>query len=292
MNTNSTVQTTTVQYKISCFHNRKKKIQCMILSIFLGMFILIGIIVPVIIVGKFSEITVQSTFMTTRTMELSTTKQTSTTRGIITPQPTTTKPTILSTTTPKRVLIPLYTVNGSIMGIYNTTIGGNSLPSTPGFETGQYPPKLKPHNVCDGDISTKYQNFGHCSVTFMNGTCGSGTGLYFELERSTMIVTALRICVDKKRPPREPKTVSLEGSNLSRGALTFGTSWTLLYNGATGFTSDYLRDECGPLQSFSNSVPYKSYRFLVSSTNINTDSTEYSDLELYEDELLHTNGSS
>ncbi|CAF1619921.1 unnamed protein product, partial [Adineta ricciae] len=45
--------------------------------------------------------------------------------------------------------LPLVSVNGTVSGVYNTTIGGNSTASTSGYGMGQYPATEKPSYACD-----------------------------------------------------------------------------------------------------------------------------------------------
>jgi len=111
--------------------------------------------------------------------------------------------------------------------------------------------------------------------------CGLNTGFYLELLQGQVLVTALQVCTANDFPERDPLTVTLEGSNQSGTALTVGTSWSLIYSGNTGLPSNPGRGICGTVQSFNNSIQYKSYRFLVSGKRDMSNSVQYSELQLF-----------
>ncbi|CAF1159884.1 unnamed protein product [Adineta steineri] len=178
------------------------------------------------------------------------------------------------------VPILLTAVNGSIEGIYSTNIGGPSYLGSPPFSSG-IQQGAEAYRACDGDISTKYRNFGSCFQEVLATNCGLNTGFYLELQRGLTLVTGLRVCTADFPSEYDPFVVSLEGSNLSRDNLTHGTSWTLIYNGASGLHTDPGRKSCGPIQFFNNTIQYKSYRFLVSHKRGIADSVQYSEVKLY-----------
>ena len=168
------------------------------------------------------------------------------------------------------------------MGIYNTTIGGNSLPATAGTGVGQYVRRHPPGNVFDNNRNTKYQSFGWCSLSSSNVSgCGHNTGLYFELASGATLIVGLRICEGMNARQRNPQLVSLEGSNQSGIDLTLGASWTLIYQGSAELDNIPSNEDCGRIITFTNTVRYSSYRFLVLETVSDVDSTEYSEVQLY-----------
>jgi hypothetical protein len=111
--------------------------------------------------------------------------------------------------------------------------------------------------------------------------CGLNTGLYLKLSQDPVLVTGLQVCTANDFPERDPLTVTLEGSNESGTALTVGTSWYLIYNGTTGLQSNPGRGICGTVQSFNNSIQFKSYRFLVSGKRAMSNCVQYSELQLF-----------
>lgn len=159
---------------------------------------------------------------------------------------------------------------------YNSTIA-----SAYANGAGQYHFDESPNNACDGNIATKYVNFGLCAGDTHVCGCGSQTGLYFELKRGTSLVTGLQICTGDDYPGRDPILVTLEGSNRSGTDLLVGSSWSLIYLGDSGLKSDPGRQRCGTIQIFPNSNSYKSYRFLILSVRQVLSCAQYSELQLY-----------
>ncbi|CAF0948289.1 unnamed protein product [Adineta steineri] len=177
--------------------------------------------------------------------------------------------------------LPLVSINGTIIGIYKTTVGTNSTTATPGNYIGQYIPTESPYNACDNNTGTKYLSFGTCGETTIDSICGLNTGLYLELQRGLSLIIGLQMCTGNDYPERDPFIVSLEGSNLSGTVLNLGTSWTLIYNGPSGLQTDPGRSTCGRFQSINNTIQYKSYRFLVSAKRSISNSVQYSEIQLH-----------
>ncbi|UJR16596.1 hypothetical protein I4U23_003496 [Adineta vaga] len=268
---------------------------CLLVGMTLSIAILL---VPILVIQ--SKYTITSTLATTTTEIISTsttslstsssstttlstsTTSFSTTATTITSSTTTTTitTTSLSTTTTKAQLT-LTSINGLIYGIFNTSIGGNSVASTSGFNIGSYPPVESPNNACDDNTTTKYLNFGSCSEIQFLDTCGLNTGFYLELLQGHVLVTGFRICTADDYPERDPLIISLEGSNQSGIALTLGSSWSLIYSGNSGLLSNPGRGICGLVQWFNNSIQYRSYRFLVSSKRGTSNSVQYADVQLF-----------
>ncbi|CAF1641331.1 unnamed protein product [Adineta ricciae] len=206
---------------------------------------------------------------------------TTTTSAATTSSTTETTSTSTSTTTPPIGRIPLAAVNGTIGAVYNTSVGGDSTASTSGYGIGQYPPGQSPEAAWDNDTSTKYLNFGSCTISDNNNQCGLNTGVYFELQRGSTVVRALQMYTGSDHSERDPLIVTLEGSNQSGSNLTLGSSWTLIYNGNSGLQNDPGRMGGGSIQQINNTISYRSYRFLVSGKRSASDSVQYSELVLY-----------
>jgi hypothetical protein len=111
--------------------------------------------------------------------------------------------------------------------------------------------------------------------------CGLNTGFYVKLKRGVSLVTGLQICTGNDFPERDPLTVSLEGINQTGRDLTLGWSWTLICKGDSGLQSDPGRRNCGIVQLFSNSIQYKSYRFLASLKRSLVNGIQYSEVKLF-----------
>ncbi|CAF1062948.1 unnamed protein product [Adineta ricciae] len=185
------------------------------------------------------------------------------------------------TTTGMASQLPLVSADGTIRGVYNTTVGASSTGSTAGTGVGQYAASDPPANACDNDTSTKYLNLGSCNQTDNSSLCGLNTGLYLELQRGSSLVTGIQSCTANDSLESDPLIVSLEGSNLSGTNLTLGISWSLIYNGTSGLGTDPGRSSCGSIQSINNSVQYKSYRFLVFGKRSMSNSVQYSEVRLF-----------
>ncbi|CAF1277908.1 unnamed protein product [Adineta steineri] len=190
--------------------------------------------------------------------------------------------TTTTTTTKESGLISLDYIYGFVYGVYNASISQNSQELRYGDGFGGSPIDQTAVRACDGDISTKYLTFGECNRGEIRLDCGLNTGFYMILKRGASLVTGLQICTADDYPQRDPLKVSLEGSNQSVLNLTLGSSWTLIYNGDSGLNTDPGRQTCGMIQRFNNIIPYKSYRFLVSSKRGLENSVQYSELKLFE----------
>lgn len=135
--------------------------------------------------------------------------------------------------------------------------------------------------VFDGTSTTKYTAFGSCiSGGTPSTSCGINTGFYLTLQRGLSLLQGFRIRTANSLPERDPLTITIEGSNQPSTALTLGSSWTSIYNGVTGLSTDPGRGTWGPYQFFSNSLSYSSYRILITSKRGSTDAVQYADIDL------------
>ena len=88
--------------------------------------------------------------------------------------------------------------------------------------------------------------------------------------------------------PRDPLTITLEGSNVTAVALTLGSSWTLLYSGDTGLTPlNVTHLAWGDMQNFTNTLSFTAYRMIVTSQRGVDRCTQFSEMHLYK--ILSTN---
>jgi hypothetical protein len=140
-----------------------------------------------------------------------------------------------------------------IRGIHNTKITLNSHRSMPG---NHYPLDEKPSNAIDGNVQTKYLNFGHDQT-------GLHSGFYVSPQKGGSILTAIQFTTGNDFPGRDPIAFSLEGSNNGREELKNGSSWNLICTGLTGLTSDPGRGRPGAVVCISNTTIYTSYRLLI-----------------------------
>ena len=75
--------------------------------------------------------------------------------------------------------------------------------------------------------------------------CGTNTGFYITFKNGPFLLRAFRIRPGHYNEARDPSTITIEGSNLADTFLTLGSSWTLIYNGSTGLTTDPGRKMLG-----------------------------------------------
>ena len=173
----------------------------------------------------------------------------------------------------------LTSTSETVYGIWNPTAGGNSIPATVGWGAGNSPPGEEARNMLDSNSSTKYLNFGSCSLTATPSLdCGLNTGVYFTLSRGASVLRSLRFRTANDAPERDPLMVTVEGSNQT-SALTQGSSWTLIYNGSTGLYTNPGRFQLGITQYINNFISYESYRLLVVSIRNPAIATQYAEVE-------------
>ena len=175
-------------------------------------------------------------------------------------------------------------MNDTVVGLWKTTAGGNSTLAAPGWSVGNYVAAEPPMNAFDNNCSTKYTSFGICNISTNPGTptCGIQTGFFVTLRRGPTTMKAFRFCAGNDNPPRDPLTMTLEGSNQTGSALLLGSSWSLIYGGSTGLDTDPGRFNCGITQTFSsNIVAYSSYRILLVSKRASDFTLQYSEVQLF-----------
>lgn len=171
----------------------------------------------------------------------------------------------------------------TVYGIWNTSVGQDSCPASPGSSMSTYVASDSPVQVFDGNENTKYAAYGTCSSAFYDDAiaCGEGTGLYISLLRGISLLVAFRISTATTYSERDPITITIEGSNELTRVLTLGSSWNLLYNGSSGLDIDPGGGEFGVTQELlNNSIFYSSYRILVTSKRDYGNYVHYSELEL------------
>ena len=160
--------------------------------------------------------------------------------------------------------------------------GGNSQASSAGLSIGDYYPGEEPDNILDGNITTKYTNYGRCNFTYTTtpADCGPNTGFYLTLQNGPTALSAIRICTATSLSTRDPMTMTVEGSNQTGSALTLGSSWTLIYNGSTGIQLSTGRGVYGSTQIVSNTIVYASYRMLILTTRNISSAVQYAEVDL------------
>ncbi len=184
----------------------------------------------------------------------------------------------IGTTTTLGPLLPITHADDLIFGLYNTTAGG----STGGFAGRFSTVSEEPPMAIDGLLTTKYLNYGNNGsngVTIVQP--GINTGFYVTPNISTAsIACALLFATGNDAPNRDPLTVTLEGTNSL--AFNSSSSWTLIYNGPTGIDPLIApnRSTYCTMQNFSNTIPFQSYRLLITSQRGNDDSVQYAESQI------------
>ena len=163
----------------------------------------------------------------------------------------------------------------AIVGLYNTTAGAST-----GATNGRYSGANEtPPYAIDGLTGTKYLNFGGSGDFYKTvPNAGVGTGFYVTPNISDIsIATGLRFATANDAAGRDPLSVTLEGTNSTN--LDLGSSWTLIYSGPTGInpTADPGRMIFAPQQNFSNRIPFRSYRLLITAQRANEWAVQYAE---------------
>ena len=174
--------------------------------------------------------------------------------------------------------------NDSVMGIWDTTAGSSSSPSSIGVSSGQYLLGQGPQLAFDRSVATEYVNYGDCSSLwgFSSTECGQNTGLYILLGRGASILLGFRYRTADNNAELDPISVTIEGSNNTAYALPSGSSWTLIYSGTSGLDQDPGRSSAGEMQWLSsNSFSYSSYRLLVLGKRGVGNVVQYAEIELF-----------
>jgi hypothetical protein len=176
---------------------------------------------------------------------------------------------------------PFVTAAGDpIGGFYQATVGGGDLPSSVGTNSGQYPSTQGPANAVDGNSATKYLDFGNGNSTVSSPSKGVGTGFIVTPAVGPSVVTGIQVVTGDDNSPRDPLTVSVEGTNATSN-LDSGAAWTLIAeNVDLGIGTDPGRKTYGPQVRFANTTSYRGYRVIVESQRGSANSVQYSELNL------------
>lgn len=148
----------------------------------------------------------------------------------------------------------------AIVGVAATLGSATSNASTVGTVAGanNYPAAESPASAIDNSNGpgSKYLNFAKTGVGFIVTSPAHGP---------QTVVTGLHFFTANDAPERDPLTVTIEGTNSANATTTLNSTWTAIYNGVTGLSTDPGRNSAGPAVSFSNTLAFSSYRVLVSS---------------------------
>ena len=173
-------------------------------------------------------------------------------------------------------------LNDPTIAICNATAGGTSLNVNVGTGVCCYPVGQGSAASIDFE-NTTYMNYGTVGLFGTPSvSAGIGTGLHTTPQAGPTIIQSIQFQTGNETASRDPLTVTLEGSNHTGTSLYSGPSWTLLYAGVTGLLPlNNSRLTWGELQNFSNTIPFTSYRIIVTSKRDADVGTEYAEMHLY-----------
>ncbi|CAF1659841.1 unnamed protein product [Adineta ricciae] len=186
-----------------------------------------------------------------------------------------------STTTNERPIVFLTRSSDRIVALYNTTAGQDTHGSNGIYLVSNEGPT----NAIDGNLATKYFNFGNavCYPCYVPEP-GVGTGFFVTPSISNAtIARSILFATANDFAHRDPLTVTLEGSNATTNVtLHLGSSWTLIYNGSTGIdcSKDPGRSRYVTQQNFPNTKIFASYRLLITSQRSLSDGVQYSEAQI------------
>ncbi|CAF0754973.1 unnamed protein product [Adineta steineri] len=171
----------------------------------------------------------------------------------------------------------LISVCNAAVGRDATTVGiGNGICQSP---TGQ-----TVSTVVDGNLTTKYLNFGFGDHNSYSSLKGVGTGFVIIPQSGNVsVLQAFQFGTGGDNPTRDPITITIEGSQSSNSTyLLLGSAWSLIYYGWTGINlnNDPGRTVYGDLQTISQASAYRAYRILIASQRGSDDCVQYSEVRL------------
>lgn len=169
--------------------------------------------------------------------------------------------------------VSLYT-GGSATGLNVMTTASAILGiDQPGFSSS-YPGGESPALAFDGNVNTKYLNFGK-----------ENAGLIIQPAGAPEVINFIELWTANDAEDRDPVNYAIYGSNdaLASADNGFGDgeNWTLINSGTLNLPSD--RNASGGVQYFANSTAYSLYKFQVLSVkNTGTaNSFQFSEIQLY-----------
>lgn len=170
-----------------------------------------------------------------------------------------------------------------IVGVAATAGSSSSAFSTVGGGFNQYPAGEAPPNAIDRDVGTKYLNFG-----------GRGTGFIVNPSLQPNpppnpqrnILNSFRFFTGNDAPERDPRTVTIEGTNTPNATTTTTASWAVLYSGQAGLNTDPGRTSAGDFVTFVAGEGFDSYRVLVTDLRGATSLVQFAEIQLVYDPAI------
>ena len=109
------------------------------------------------------------------------------------------------------------------------------------------------------------------------------TGLYWTTisPYSSILVTAFRLAAATSLYPRDPLTITIEGSNVTYTNLHLGSSWHLIYTGSSGLGNATTPGTWGALKQVTNTNRYCSFRVLATSKRGSDVAVQFFEIQLH-----------
>ncbi len=171
--------------------------------------------------------------------------------------------------------IPLLAPGQPIVGVAATPGSSTSAIATVGTAAGQnnYPAAEAPDLGIDDNVLTKYLNFAEVD-----------TGFIVTVPSDLLALASFRFSTANDAIERDPITITIEGTTAADPtAAADDASWTLLYNGPSGLSTNPGRQLPGELISVANDTPFNTYRLLVTEVRDATaaNSMQFSEVQFY-----------
>jgi hypothetical protein len=138
----------------------------------------------------------------------------------------------------------------------------------------RYPGGEAPRYVLDGNVNTKYLNFGE-----------NNSGFIVVPDVGSSVVTGFELWTANDSPERDPAAYELYGH---MGSVQFGDNslgdlddWALISSGSLSLPTD--RQTSGGMVTFANDLHFDAYRFVVTSVRDSgaANSMQFSDIQFY-----------
>lgn len=155
---------------------------------------------------------------------------------------------------------------------------GDDISNLPISSANNYPTGEAPPYAIDGNVNTKYLNFGKTNVGFL-----------VVPSMGPSMLTSVRMATANDAPERDPMTITIEGTNEPFNTPpylgVFNANWTLIYSGSSGLEALSAGDATGRKlwgveQPISGAGTFSYYRVLVTTIRGNGNSMQFSEIEL------------
>lgn len=164
----------------------------------------------------------------------------------------------------------------TVVAVKQTVRGGVNTLAVSGVD---YNAGEGPANLVDGGTTNRYFNRAQDSAN----DPGVNTGFVVTPSMGASIVTGFQLATAADTPPRDPLTITIEGSNATNANQAGAGGFTLIYQGTSGLLANSDRSNWGLCATFTNTTAYKTYRVLITRTagGSGSDGAQYSEARLF-----------